>query len=222
MAETKKPAEAKEKKPTKAAAVKKPAKKTTAAKTTSKTAKDSPATKAPATKAPAAKKARVKIEATPSKAEKKEIVSKAKEEKIKETKVAAKAETSEKAVKLDKDVKKPKKVEKVELEEFNWETVGKTGELYSEKDRLDMETMYNNTLTSIKVQDVVDGEVVSITGKEVIVNIGYKSDGVISLSELRYNKDLKIGGNVEVFIESQEDKNGQLVLSHTKARALRA
>ena len=85
-----------------------------------------------------------------------------------------------------------------------------------------MEEMYGSTLMSITEQDVLDGEVVSITSREVVVNIGYKSDGVITKSELRYRGDLAIGDKVEVFIESQEDRNGQLVLSHKKARALRA
>jgi len=141
-------------------------------------------------------------------------------------KVEAKEEAPESAVKAVKAEKtEDKKVEKPEpvIEEpFNWDLVGKTGEVYSEKDRMDLEKMYDDTLTSISVQDVIDGTIVALTGREVIVNIGYKSDGVISLSELRYNKDLEIGGKVEVFVESQEDKNGQLILSHTKARALRA
>ncbi|MCB0803005.1 MAG: S1 RNA-binding domain-containing protein, partial [Flavobacteriales bacterium] len=85
-----------------------------------------------------------------------------------------------------------------------------------------MEEMYGDTLMSITEQDVLDGEVVSITSREVVVNIGYKSDGVITKSELRYRPDLAVGDKVEVFIESQEDKNGQLILSHRKARALRA
>lgn len=105
---------------------------------------------------------------------------------------------------------------------FNWDAINKTGEVYSQKEQKEMEEMYDDTLHSISVQDVVDGTIVSMTGKEIVVNIGYKSDGIISLSELRYKKDLDVGDKVEVFIESQEDKTGQLVLSHTKARALRA
>ena len=107
-------------------------------------------------------------------------------------------------------------------EPFNWDLVGKTGEKYMVSDRKSLEDMYNNTLTSISVQDVVDGVIVGMTAKEAIVNISYKSDGIIPLSEIRYKKDYKIGDKIEVFIESQEDKSGQLLLSHTKARALRA
>ncbi|MBD98418.1 MAG: 30S ribosomal protein S1 [Verrucomicrobia bacterium] len=105
---------------------------------------------------------------------------------------------------------------------FDWDAVGKYDDKYSDSEQKELEEMYNATISSISEQDVIDGIVVSITPREVVVNIGYKSDGVISKSELRYKEDLKIGDTVEVFIESQEDKNGQLILSHKKARALRA
>ena len=105
---------------------------------------------------------------------------------------------------------------------FDWDAVGKYDDKYSDNEQKELEEMYNATINSISEQDVIDGIVVSITPREVVVNIGYKSDGVISKSELRYKEDLKIGDTVEVFIESQEDKNGQLILSHKKARALRA
>ncbi len=106
--------------------------------------------------------------------------------------------------------------------DFDWDAVGKYDDVYSSSEQKKLEKIYDETLTSINEQDVIDGTVVSITSREVVVNIGYKSDGVISKSELRYKEDLKIGDTVEVFVESQEDKNGQLVLSHKKARALRA
>ncbi|MEQ8910003.1 MAG: 30S ribosomal protein S1 [Vicingaceae bacterium] len=106
--------------------------------------------------------------------------------------------------------------------EFDWSAIGKREELYGEEEQKELEQMYDETLTSIQEQDVIDGKVVSISPREVVVDIGYKSDGVISMSELKYRDDLEIGDLVEVFIESQEDKNGQLVLSHKKARALRA
>lgn len=107
-------------------------------------------------------------------------------------------------------------------ENFDWESVGKYDDVYSKSEQEKLEEMYGETLTSITEQDVLDGTIVSISPREVVVNIGYKSDGVIPSPELRYKEDLKIGDTVEVFIESQEDKNGQLVLSHKKARALRA
>ncbi len=82
--------------------------------------------------------------------------------------------------------------------------------------------VYDKTLSSIVEQEVIDGYVVAKNNREVVVNIGYKSDGVIPLSELRYNPDLKIGDKIEVYVESQEDPNGQLILSHKKARILRS
>jgi len=106
--------------------------------------------------------------------------------------------------------------------EFDWSAIGKYDDKYSDEEQKELEEMYNETLTSISEQDVIDGEVVSISPREVVVNIGYKSDGVISMSELKYRDELELGDKVEVFIESQEDRNGQLVLSHKKARALRA
>ncbi len=106
--------------------------------------------------------------------------------------------------------------------EFDWDAIGKFDDKYSDQEQKELEEMYDETLTSIQEQDVIDGKIVSISPREVVVDIGYKSDGVISMSELKYRDDLKVGDEVEVFIESQEDRNGQLVLSHKKARALRA
>ena len=131
--------------------------------------------------------------------------------------------TSEAPVVEDPKTKEERKKEMEEFRnEFDWDAIGKYDDKYSDEDQKQMEEMYDETINSISEQDVIDGEVVSITPREVVVNIGYKSDGVITKSELRYKDDLKLGDQVEVFIESQEDKNGQLVLSHRKARALRA
>ncbi|MBL4625635.1 MAG: S1 RNA-binding domain-containing protein, partial [Flavobacteriales bacterium] len=82
--------------------------------------------------------------------------------------------------------------------------------------------MYNATLTSIADHTVIDGKVVSKSKKEIVVNIGYKSEGVITASEFRYNPELTIGDTVEVYVENTEDKSGQLVLSHSQARVLKA
>jgi small subunit ribosomal protein S1 len=79
--------------------------------------------------------------------------------------------------------------------------------------------IYDKTLSTINENEVVAGYVVAITKREVVVNIGYKSDSIVSINEFRYNPDLKVGDEVEVYVESQEDKNGQLVLSHRRARA---
>lgn len=106
--------------------------------------------------------------------------------------------------------------------EFNWESLGKKQQFYSKEERSRLEEMYNTTLKQITEHDVIDGIVVGITSKDVLVNIGYKSDGVVALNEMRYNPELKIGDKIEVYVESQEDKSGQLLLSHKKARALRS
>ncbi len=105
--------------------------------------------------------------------------------------------------------------------EFNWDKY-EEGDYQSELKKTDLEKMYNETLSAIKVNEVVDGTVITMNKREVVVNIGYKSEGVVSLNEFRYDPDLKIGDKVEVYIESQEDKKGQLVLSHKKARALKS
>ena len=86
----------------------------------------------------------------------------------------------------------------------------------------DQEKAYDNTLNKVGDHEVVDGTVIAMNKREVVVNIGYKSDGIIPLSEFRYNPDLKVGDTVEVYIENQEDKKGQLILSHKKARATRS
>ena len=102
------------------------------------------------------------------------------------------------------------------LQDFNWEEF-ENGTIANVSQE-DLEKAYDETLNKVADHQVVDGKVISIDKKEVIVNIGYKSDGVIAASEFRYNPDLKVGDTVEVYVENQEDKKGQLVLSHKKAR----
>src|SRR5690554_6757665 len=82
--------------------------------------------------------------------------------------------------------------------------------------------MYDETLSTISEKEVIDGTVIAMNKREVVINIGFKSDGIVSRNEFRYNPELKVGDQVEVYVESQEDKKGQLVLSHKKARALRS
>lgn len=106
--------------------------------------------------------------------------------------------------------------------EFDWNAVGKKAELYSEKERKEWEALYEETLKSIADHEVLDGTVVGKTSKDLLINIGYKSEGAIPLNEVRYNPDIKVGDLLEVYVENQEDKNGQLILSHKKARALRS
>ena len=86
----------------------------------------------------------------------------------------------------------------------------------------EQEARYEQTLSTVVDNEVVTGKVVSINKREVVVNVGYKSNGVISTNEFRYNPDLAVGDEVEVYVENQEDKHGQLVLSHKKARILKA
>ncbi|MBP7438483.1 MAG: S1 RNA-binding domain-containing protein, partial [Bacteroidia bacterium] len=85
-----------------------------------------------------------------------------------------------------------------------------------------MEKMYDQTLNAVVEHDIVEGIVVSVSPKDVLINIGYKSDGLIPLTEFRHMPDIKAGDKVEVYVEKQEDKNGQLLLSHKKARALKS
>ena len=102
------------------------------------------------------------------------------------------------------------------LEDFNWEEFEKGISANVSKEELDK--AYDETLNKVADHQVVDGKVISVDKKEVVVNIGYKSDGIIPASEFRYNPDLKVGDTVEVYVENQEDKKGQLILSHKKAR----
>ncbi len=88
--------------------------------------------------------------------------------------------------------------------------------------KADLEKMYDKTLSTISEKEVIEGEVIAMNKREVVINIGFKSDGIVSRNEFRYNPELKVGDPVEVFVENQEDKKGQLVLSHKKARALRS
>jgi len=147
-------------------------------------------------------------------AENQEVTKAEAPEVVEEVKVETKEEVKEEAV-------SPAKEEKVE-EAFDWDSFGKKHEVYSKKDREKLENTYSNTLKSVNENEVIDGIVVGKNNREVIVNIGFKSDGVISLSELRYKTDLKVGDTIEVYVESQEDLSGQLILSHKKARTLRS
>ncbi len=109
--------------------------------------------------------------------------------------------------------------ENLSLQNFDWDAY----EAQQKGSKNEAETQrYNETLSAIKDNEVVEGTVISINKREVVVNVGYKSDGIVPASEFRYNPDLKVGDKVEVYIQSQEDKKGQLVLSHKEARAARA
>lgn len=102
--------------------------------------------------------------------------------------------------------------------DFDWATVEDDKKALSASDRERMEKAYEDTLSSISEKEVLMGTVVGMNKKEVVINIGYKSEGVVPISEFRYKPDLKIGDQVEVYIEKQEDKGGQMVVSHKTAR----
>ena len=107
------------------------------------------------------------------------------------------------------------------IEDFDWEAYEK-GETAGEKSREELTRTYDESLNTIKDKDVIEGTIIALNKREAVVNIGYKSDGIIPMSEFRYNPDIKVGDVVEVFIENQEDKKGQLLLSHRKARAAKS
>ena len=115
----------------------------------------------------------------------------------------------------------PKRVSNasVPVDQFDWDSFE---EGTSEADRKADEELYNQTLSKVVENEVVEGTVMAIGKREVLVNIGYKSEGVINISEFRYNPDLKVGDKVEVYVETAEDKKGQLILSHRKAHSLRS
>jgi small subunit ribosomal protein S1 len=104
-------------------------------------------------------------------------------------------------------------------EDFDWEKFESEENRSSPKYK-EFESLYDETLSTVAVDEVVMGTVIQMTSREVVINIGYKSEGVVSLNEFRYNPGLKVGDKVEVYVESQEDKKGQLLLSHKKARAI--
>ncbi|MBN1117504.1 MAG: 30S ribosomal protein S1 [Bacteroidales bacterium] len=144
-----------------------------------------------------------------------------------EPKAEVKAEEEPKAeVKAEE---KPKTKVKAEVEtsdesdaDFDWDSYNDSLEVYSVGQKDEIEKLYNDTLSTIAENEVIEGTVISLNKREVVINIGYKSEGVVSLNEFRYNPELKSGDKVEVLVESQEDKKGQLVLSHKKARSLKS
>ncbi|MDE5961577.1 30S ribosomal protein S1 [uncultured Duncaniella sp.] len=107
------------------------------------------------------------------------------------------------------------------IADFDWEAYA-NGETKGEKTREELTKTYDESLNTVRDKDVIEGTIIALNKREAVVNIGYKSDGIIPMSEFRYNPDIKVGDTVEVFIENQEDKKGQLILSHRKARAARS
>ena len=149
------------------------------------------------------------------------------EEVVSVEEIPSKEEKSTPEVKETSVKESPAKEEKSvpqmkETPEFDWATFETGQDEYTKETRAQLEADYSNALSTIDANEVIDGRVVSITDREVIVNINYKSDGVISRNEFRYNEDLKVEDTVEVLVEKKEDKKGQLILSHKKARVLRS
>lgn len=106
--------------------------------------------------------------------------------------------------------------------EFDWDEFEYGIAAKGRKEREELTKLYEETITTIDEHSLIEGKVINMTDREAIVDIGYKSEGVISLNEFRYNPELSVGDNVEVLVDKQEDKDGQLVLSHRKARAIKA
>jgi len=115
-------------------------------------------------------------------------------------------------------VQQPVETEK----EFDWESLEAGMDGYTTRRRDELENLYNITLNTIQEKEVQEGTVISMNKREVVIDIGYKSDGIVNLNEFRYNPDLKVGDKVDVYVENLEDPKGQMILSHKKARAMRS
>lgn len=180
-------------------------------------------------------------------AEKEQIIENTAAEEIQETSVATEVEIDEEAhvvadaeALTEDEVPSPIKAEAVFEPEsvedilprpsslvvssldFDWDSAGKKSGTYSQAEHDRMASLYEKSLNSVAEHEVVEGTIVAMTIKDAVVNINYKSDGVVPSSELRYNPDIKIGDKIEVYIESKEDRGGQLLLSHKKARSLKS
>jgi len=140
---------------------------------------------------------------------------------VAEETVVAEAPAVEEIVIEEAPAAKVKAPKPVPAGDFDWDAY-ENGVTMTAASKADLELIYDNTLNAIKDKEVVEGTVILINKREVVVNVGYKSDGVVPMSEFRYNPDLAVGDKVEVYIESQEDKKGQLILSHKQARATRS
>jgi len=213
---TVKKASAEKKSTTKAKAEDKAAKAEAAKKT-----REESATEPEAAAKPAAKKTREESATEPQAAAKPQSAATA--ESAGKPEAAVKTAEKKTVKKVSRDIKpKEGKVTAESDKDFNWIDYTDSSDKYSEEERNKYEKMYDDTLSTITDNEVIEGTVISMNKREVVINIGYKSEGVVSLNEFRYDPDLKVGDKVEVYVESQEDKKGQLVLSHKKARALKS
>lgn len=137
------------------------------------------------------------------------------------------AEAAAPAAEVAEPAPRPRKMREFEnaygsLENFDWNKIDNEESAYSADEKARLEELYSKSFKSVDENAVIMGKVVSINSREIVVNIGFKSDGVINASELRYNPNLKIGDEIEVYVESQEDANGQLQLSHKRALILKS
>lgn len=126
----------------------------------------------------------------------------------------------EEATPIVDTTKRRKSNASVPVDKFDWDAFENDG--FDKEDKVKIEESYDNTLSKMAENEIVDGIVSALNKREVIVNIGYKSEGVVSINEFRYNPDLAVGDTVEVYVENAEDKKGQLIISHKKARSLRS
>merc|ERR1712216_1044397 len=201
-----------ESKDTKAAAKKEtsPAKAKPAAKKTTTAAK----------KEPSVAKAKPAAKETTTTAKKEATVVKAKPAAVKKEAVVEPVSSTPEVVEVVKVESNTEEV--VPVEEFDWDTFESDVDTYSKEERKKLNDIYDVTLTQIEEKELIKGYVISINKKEVVININYKSEGIVPKNEFRYNPDLKIGDEVDLYIDSMEDKTGQLVVSHKIARTHRA
>ena len=192
------------------------AKKTTTAKTA---AKKTTTAKTAAKKTTTAKTA--KKTTTAKTAAKKTTTAKTAAKKTTTAKTAAKKTTTAKSEKVEEKIVVNKKLEK-QLEEFDWEQSNDFSTGYSKKERSDLEKLYTDSLSSVDEKELIEATVVGLSNRDVVVNIGSKSDGVIPRSEFRDMPELKLNDVVKVYVEEQENVKGQLILSRRKAKLMDA
>jgi small subunit ribosomal protein S1 len=158
-----------------------------------------------------------------------EVEAETSEEVVAEESTESEVETVEEVVAEEKvetvteKKRKPQfKPTSAEPDEFDWSSLEVGLDAYSVSERDNLANLYNDTLNTVSEKEVLTGTVISLNKREVVVDIGYKSDGIVSVNEFRYNPDLKVGDKVDVYIESLEDKKGQMILSHKQARSTRS
>ena len=205
--------------------------KATSAKKSTTAAKKTTTTKKTAAKSTSAKKTTEKkttAKKTTTSTKKTTAAKKAAPVALETTSVVQEAPVEEKAVDVVENISddvaqsNTKDAEKAPVKEFDWDAFESDLDTYSKDERKKLNDIYDVTLTQIEEKELIKGFVIAINKKEVVININYKSEGIVPKNEFRYNPDLKIGDEVDLYIESMEDKTGQLVVSHKIARTHRA